>query len=109
MQQTSLFLLGKSMPCVGLPALVRLNEKLVHCRKKRLVAQLRHAFENVFRYYNGCKLDSEGYSHQAKKETAGHAPTHHQTTVGHRALHVWCGPAPLEPCVTRMYQQTYIN
>jgi len=63
MRQTSLFLLGKSMLCVGLPGLVKLNVKLVHRRKKRLVAQLRHAFENVIRYYNGYKSKSEHYSH----------------------------------------------
>ena len=57
MQQTSLFFLGKSMPCVGLPGLVKLNAKSVHCQKRRLAVRLQHAFENVIRYYDGCKLE----------------------------------------------------
>jgi hypothetical protein len=57
MQQTSLFLLGKSMPCVGLPGLVKLNAKLVHCQKGRLAVRLWHAVENAIRYYDGCKLE----------------------------------------------------
>ena len=47
MQRTSLFLLGKSMPCVRLPGLVKLNARLACCQKKRLAVQLQHAFENV--------------------------------------------------------------
>jgi hypothetical protein len=83
MQQTSFFLLGKFMPCVGLPGLVKLNAKLVHCQKRRLAARLLHAFENIMRYYDRCKLDSGDYSHQARKEIAEHNATHHQTAAGH--------------------------
>src|ERR1700729_2190835 len=102
MQQTSLFLPGKSMPCVGLQGLVTLDAKLVHCQKKKLAVQLRHAVENIIRYHD---QSVEHYSHQAKKETAGHAATRHWTAVGHRVWHVWHGLAPLEPYMTRKCQQ----
>jgi len=75
-----------------------LDAKLVHCQKKKLAVQLQHAVENIIRYYDQC---IEYYSHQAKKETAGHAATRHWKAVGHRVLHVFHGLAPLEPYVTQ--------